>query len=340
MKYKFLGNSGLEVSEMCFGAMSLTGKDGWSHIANVDQKQANRLVDLALDSGVNFFDTADIYSHGNSEKMLGKAIKDKRSETVIATKCGFRMKTGPNSDGLSRRRIIEACEASLKRLDTDYIDLYQIHSFDFMTPLEESLSAFDQLIRNGKVRYIGCSNFSAWHLMKALAIQDNFGWERFISLQAYYSLVGRDIEWELIPLCEDQGLGIMVWSPLHGGFLTGKYRDNEKRPENSRLKGPEDALPFDKNKGFKILEELDEMAQDKNITIAQLALSYSLHKQGLTSLVVGVRNASQLKENIEAGEIKLTSDEMQALDKISEPYKPYPQWYFDIFRKERNENFK
>ncbi|MCF7740285.1 MAG: aldo/keto reductase [Candidatus Marinimicrobia bacterium] len=340
MDYKYLGNSGLEVSEICFGAMSFTGNKGWTHIANLDQRHADKLVNIALDNGVNFFDTADIYSNGISEKMLGKALEGKRSKAIIATKCGFRMRPGPNGDGLSRRRIIEACEASLKRLKTDYVDLYQIHSYDFMTPLEESLKAFDRLVKDGKVRYIGCSNFSGWQLMKALALQKEHDWERFISLQSYYSLVGRDIEWELIPLCNDQELGIMTWSPLHGGFLTGKYSKEKEWPKNTRLDKLDDALPFDKNQGFKIIDKLTQMSQDKGVKIAQLALSYLLHKQGVTSLVIGARNKTQLKENIEASDIKLSPDELQALDDISDPYKPYPHWYFDIFRKERNQSFK
>jgi aryl-alcohol dehydrogenase-like predicted oxidoreductase len=224
MRYRFLGNSGLEVSEICFGVMTFTGKKGWTHLGESSQKEANYLTALALDKGVNFFDTADIYSAGISEEMLGKALSGKRREAVITTKCGFEMYPGPNGNGLSRRRVIEACEDSLKRLKTDYIDVYMIHSFDFIVPLEETMSAMDHLVKQGKVRYIGCSNFPAWQLIKAMYLSEKNGWEKFINIQSYYSLLGRDIESELVPACVDQGIGITVWSPLHGGILTGKYR--------------------------------------------------------------------------------------------------------------------
>jgi aryl-alcohol dehydrogenase-like predicted oxidoreductase len=330
-----LGNSGLEVSEICFGVMSFTGDGGWERIAKTEHKDADRLTDYAIDRGVNFFDTADIYSHGQSELMLGKALGTKRKNIVLATKCGFRMHEGPNGDGLSRVRIIKACEESLKRLNTDYIDLYQMHSYDFATPLEESLRAFDQLIEEGKVRYIGCSNFTGWQLMKGMALMEKFGWEKFISLQAYYSLVGRDLELELVPVCLDQGIGILPWSPLHGGILTGKYRKGRKWPKGTRLSGPEDRLPYDVEKGEKILDLLDLIAKKRERTMAQVALNYLLCKSGVDSVVIGARDIKQLAENIEVSGWKLSEKEVKQLDDISSPPKLYPHWYFDIFRKDR-----
>jgi aryl-alcohol dehydrogenase-like predicted oxidoreductase len=335
VKYRFLGNSGLEVSEICFGVMSFTGDGGWERIAKTDQQDADRLTSYALDQGVNFFDTADIYSHGQSEIMLGKALGKRRKNVVIATKCGFRMHDGPNGDGLSRKRIIEACEESLRRLGTDYIDLYQMHSYDFVTPLEESLQAFDQLVTDGKVRYIGCSNFTGWQLMKAMALMNQFGWDKFVSLQAYYSLVGRDLELELVPVCLDQGIGILPWSPLHGGVLSGKYREGKKWPKGTRISGPEDRLPYDVENGEKILDVLEAIAQKREHTIAQIALNYLLCKPGVDSVVIGARNDKQLAENIEVSGWQLSEADIKQLDDISTPPNLYPHWYFDIFRKDR-----
>jgi aryl-alcohol dehydrogenase-like predicted oxidoreductase len=315
--------------------MSFTGEGGWENIARTKQEDADRLTAYAIDQGINFFDTADIYSHGNSEIMLGKALGNKRKNVIIATKCGFRMHDGPNGDGLSRKRIIEACEESLRRLGTDYIDLYQMHSYDFVTPLEESLQAFDQLVKEGKVRYIGCSNFTGWHLMKAMSLMDKNGWEKIISLQAYYSLVGRDLELELVPVCLDQGIGILPWSPLHGGVLSGKYRKSKAWPKDTRMSGPEDSLPYDADKGDKILDGLEEIAQKRERTIAQVALNYLLCKPGVDSIVIGARNDKQLSENIKVSDWQLTEEEVKQLDEISSPPKLYPQWYFDIFRKDR-----
>jgi aryl-alcohol dehydrogenase-like predicted oxidoreductase len=335
LNYRFLGNSGLEISEICFGVMSFTGDGGWERIAKTDQKDADRLTAFAIDQGVNFFDTADIYSHGQSEIMLGKALGTKRNNVVIATKCGFRMHEGPNGDGLSRKRIIEACDQSLKRLKTDYLDLYQMHSYDFFTPLEESLSAFNLLIEQGKVRYIGCSNFTGWQLMKAMSLIDKLGWEKFISLQAYYSLVGRDLELELVPVCLDQGIGIIPWSPLHGGVLTGKYRKGKEWPKETRMDGPEDSLPYDVEKGEKILDVLESVSKQKDKTIAQIALNYLLCKPGVDSVIIGARNDKQLAENIAVSGWKLSKEEIKELDDISTPPNLYPYWYFDMFRKDR-----
>ena len=238
MKTRFLGNTGVRVSEICFGAMTFGGKGYWKNIGQVEQKEANDLVNTAIEGGINFFDTADVYSEGRSEEILGKALGDKRKDIILATKVRGRTGTGPNDIGLSRKHIIDSCDASLKRLGTDYIDLYQVHSFDPRTPLDETLRTLDDLVRNGKVRYIGVSNYTGWQLMKALAISEKQNLEKFVTLQAYYSLIARDLENELVPLSLDQNLGILTWSPLGGGFLTGKYRRGKPRPEGARRSNP------------------------------------------------------------------------------------------------------
>lgn len=339
MNYRYLGKSGLQVSEICFGVMTFTGKNGWTHLATVEQDEATRLTDTAIDKGVNFFDTADVYSNGVSEEMLGVALKGKRSAAVIATKCGFKMADDPNGNGHSRKRIFDACEASLKRLQTDYIDLYQIHSYDFTTPFEEFLSAMNDLVKQGKVRYIGASNFFAWQLMKLSALSEKYGWEKFISLQAFYSLLGRDIEYEQVPFCVEEGLGIIIWSPLHGGILTGKYKDENKWPEGTRIKDPTQVLPYDREKSRLILNEVEKIACAHKVSMGRISLSYLLHKPGVTSVIIGARNEEQLLDNISASDIHLSSEEMKILDKVSEPARIYPYWYFDIFRKERMEDY-
>jgi aryl-alcohol dehydrogenase-like predicted oxidoreductase len=339
MNYRYLGNSGLKISEICFGVMTFTGENGWTHLGTIEQDEATRLTDIAIEKGVNFFDTADVYSNGVSEEMLGVALKGKRPAAVIATKCGFKMTEGPNNDGHSRKRLFEACEASLKRLHTDYIDLFQIHSYDFTTTFEEFLSALNDLVKQGKVRYIGASNFFAWQLMKASAISEKSGWEKFISLQAFYTLLGRDIEYELVPLCVEEGLGIIIWSPLHGGILTGKYKDESKWPQGTRIKDPSQVLPYDREKCRLILNEVENIANARNTSMGRISLSYLLHKPGVKSVIIGARNESQLLDNIGASEIQLSAEEMNTLDQVSVPARIYPYWYFDIFRKERMENY-
>jgi aryl-alcohol dehydrogenase-like predicted oxidoreductase len=339
MIYRFLGNSGLQVSEICFGVMTFTGETGWTHLGNTGQNEADRLVDIALDMGVNFFDTADIYSEGISETMLGKAVKGKRHRTIITTKGGFKMGEGCNGDGHSRLRLFEACEASLKRLETDYIDLYLIHSYDFTTPFEEFLSALNDLVRQGKIRYIGVSNFFAWQMMKAHAICEKNNWSKIINLQAYYSLLGRDIEYELMPYCAENGVGITIWSPLHGGILSGKYRDKKKWPEGTRLKAPGHHLPYNTEQGEKIIDILAEIAGSKCVSMSQLALKYLLYKPAVSSVVIGARDEKQLVENIKASEVLITPEEMKQLDDVSAPNRIYPYWYFDIFRKERMDRY-
>ena len=327
MEMRFLGNSGVKVSEICFGAMIFGGKGYWKVIGELEQKDANELVNIALEAGVNFFDTADVYSEGLSEEILGKALGKHRKEIILATKVRGRTGKGPNEVGLSRHHIIGNCNASLKRLGTDYIDLYQLHSFDPYTPQEETLRALDDLVRAGKVRYIGASNHSGWQLMKALAISDKQNLEKFVTLQAYYSLVSRDLENELVPLCLDQKLGILPWSPLGGGFLTGKYRRGKDRPKNARRTDLESQfLQFDEEKGFDIVDELEKIAKNHTATIAQAALNYLLRKPGVTSVIIGARTKEQLTDNLKTSDWKMTAEEIARLDELSAPTKVYPYW--------------
>jgi aryl-alcohol dehydrogenase-like predicted oxidoreductase len=327
MKMNFLGNSGIKVSELCFGAMTFGGRGYWRTIGEVEQHDANDLVAMAIEGGINFFDTADVYSEGLSEEILGKALGPKRKEIILATKVRGRTGKGPNDIGLSRLHIIENCNASLKRLGTDYIDLYQVHNFDPFTPLEETLRALDTLISDGKVRYIGASNYSGWQLMKALATSEKLNLEKFVTLQAFYSLIARDLENELVPLCLDQNLGILPWSPLGGGFLTGKYRRGAKRPENARRADKENQfLQYDEEKGFDIIDELEKISKNHNATVAQAALNYLLRKPAVTSVIIGAKSKEQLSDNIRTTNWEMTSDEVKQLDEISILPRAYPYW--------------
>jgi aryl-alcohol dehydrogenase-like predicted oxidoreductase len=336
MEMRCLGRSGLRVSALSFGTMTFGGEGFFSKMGQTQTDDARRLVGLCLDSGVNLFDTADVYSNGASESILGQALGSRREEALIATKVFARMGGGPNDAGLSRHHIIEGCEASLRRLGTDYIDLYQSHSFDAMTPLEETLSAFDSLIRAGKVRYIGCSNYSGWHLMKALAISERDGFERFVSQQIYYSLAARDAEHELVPLALDQGVGILVWSPLAFGLLSGKFRRGQPRPAGSRLSEMDLMGLADEERAYSIVDVLDQVARSRGVSIAQAALNYLLRKPGVTSVIVGARNEQQLRDNLAAATWQLTDDEVHRLDEISATPVPYPYWHQQRFASERN----
>jgi aryl-alcohol dehydrogenase-like predicted oxidoreductase len=330
MKTRFLGNTGVRVSEFCLGAMTFGGKGYWKNIGQVEQKEANDLVTMAIAGGINFFDTADVYSEGRSEEILGKALGSKRKDIVLATKVRGRTGAGPNDIGLSRKHIIDSCEASLKRLGTEYIDLYQVHSFDPRTPLDETLRALDDLVREGKVRYIGASNFTGWQLMKALAISETQNLERFATLQAFYSLIARDLENELVPLSLDQKLGILTWSPLGGGFLTGKYRRGKTRPGGARRSNPADQfLQFDEEKGFDIVDELEKTARSHNATITQAALNYLLRKPGVTSVIIGARNKEQLADNLKTADWEMTAEEVARLDELSKPPRVYPYWMLE-----------
>jgi aryl-alcohol dehydrogenase-like predicted oxidoreductase len=331
MKYRFLGNTGLRVSELCFGCM--TFGQGFYGIGEVAQDGATALVKRALDGGINFFDTADIYSTGQSEMLLGGALKElgvDRDALVIATKVRGAMSDAAgkgsgdvNNVGLSRKHIIAGCEASLRRLGMDHIDLYQIHGPDNRTPLEETMRALEDLVRQGKVRYVGCSNLTGWQIVKANGLAGPGA--RFVSLQAYYSLLGRELELDLIPVCEDQGLGIMVWSPLAGGFITGKYRRGEKGPEGSR-RTTFDFPPIDKEKGYDVVEQLDALAKAKGSTIPRLALSWVLRQRGITSVIIGAKRIEQLEDNLVAVDIAWSDEERAALAALTAPPNLYPYW--------------
>jgi len=322
MRMRLLGKTGLKVSELCLGTLTFGGQRS---IGGLNQQEADSLVNMALETGVNFFDTADMYAYGESEQILGKALGPRRRDVILATKVRAIVGPGPNDRGLSRYHIIEGCNASLQRLGTDYIDLYQIHSLDPDTPPEETLRALGDLVSQGKVRYIGCSNLTGWQLMKMLAISDARGWVRFATLQALYSLLCRDLEYELVPLCADQGLGILVWSPTSGGFLTGKYRRGQARPTGARLSDPNSMfMNFDQDRGFEIIEELDRIAKAHSATVAQSALNYLLLKQGVTSVIIGARSAQQLADNLKTTDWQMTPAEFQRLDEITTPPRVYP----------------
>ncbi len=316
--------------------MTFGGRGYWETIGKLEEDKAKQLVDQAIDAGVNFFDTADIYSYGLSEEHLGKAISGKRNDLVVATKVRGRMSPGINDVGLSRLHIIQSCENSLKRLQTDYIDLYIIHNYDFHTPQEETLRALDDLVRQGKVRYLGVSNHGGWHLMKALSISDKYNLERFVSYQGLYSLASRDIETEIVPLCMDQGLGITPWSPLFGGFLTGKYKIG-KATETQGRRGTENYnfLEIDDEKGYAILDVLEKVATNHNASMAQTALNYLLRKPAVSSVLIGANNSEQLTDNLKTVEWELTAAEVKQLDEVSMPYRPYPHWMLDRTSQDR-----
>lgn len=332
---RFLGGSGLRVPVLTLGTMTFGGTGRHASMGTVQVEEATRMVDICLERGINFFDTADVYSAGLSEEILGKAIGSRRRDVLLATKLNGPMGTGPNDLGQSRHHIIEACEASLRRLGTDYIDLYQVHSVDELTPMDESLGALDDLVRQGKVRYIGCSNYSAWHLMKALAASERRGYERYVSLQAYYSLVARELERELLPACLDQGVGVLVWSPLAAGFLTGKQRRGETAPAGSRRAALGDTGTIDAEQGFRVLDVLREIAGERGVSIAQVAINWLLQRPGVSSVIVGARNEEQLKDNLGAAEWQLTADETARLDQVSARPLPYPYWHQQKFNSSR-----
>ena len=325
MQYQQFGNTGLYVSRLCLGTMTFGGKGTrFGAIGGLDQKEADILVNRAFDAGVNFIDTANVYGMGDSEIITGKAIASKRHDMVLATKVLARMGPGPNQTGISRGAIMQEVELSLKRLGTDYIDLYQFHGYDAVTPMEESLRAMDDLVRQGKVRYIGTSNWSAWQIMKGLGISKQEGLERFASLQAYYSLVGRDLEHEIVPLLKDQNVGLMTWSPLASGALSGKFSRNSRSNEGRRMQF--DFPPVDVDQVYDVVDVLQDLAKKYDVTVAQLALGWQLHKSYVTSVIVGVRNEDQLTDNLGAVNVKLTEDDLAAIDAVCKPKALYPNW--------------
>ena len=326
MKFRQLADTGVFVSELCLGTMTFGGTGQiWEVMGALDQAGADAIVHRALDAGINFIDTADVYAAGESETLVGKAIAGRRHDIVLATKVRGRMGPGPNQVGLSRLHIVESVEASLKRLNTDYIDLYQIHRADPLTNLEDTLRALDDLVRAGKVRYIGSSNLPAWQLMKALAISRAQHLERFRCSQSYYSLAGRDLERETLPLLKDQGLGLLVWSPLAGGFLSGKFTRDAAADESAR-RAKFDFPPVNKDQGFAILDVLTPIAKAHDVTVAQIALAWILASDAVTSVIIGARKIAQLDDNLKAIDVTLTAEELKALDEVSKLTPEYPAW--------------
>ena len=328
MRYRQLGASGLRVSELTMGTMTFGGKGGFASVGSTGVDEARRQVDQCLDAGVNLIDTADVYSDGLSEEILGEVLEGRRDEVLVATKARMPMGDGPNDAGLSRHHLVAQCEASLRRLRTDHIDLYQVHEWDGQTPLSETLQALDDLVRAGKVRYVGCSNYAGWQLMKALGVAERQGLGRFCSQQIHYTLQAREAEYELLPIAIDQGLGVLVWSPLAGGLLSGKYRRGAPGPEGSRLLSGWDEPPVrDQDKLYDIVDVLVEVAAARGASPAQVALAWLLERPAVTSVIVGARTSEQLTDNLGAAALSLTADELARLEQVSRPPLLYPYWH-------------
>lgn len=333
MRYRKLGRTGLFVSELCLGTMTFGGQGAmWTHIGKVQQSEAERLVGRALDAGINFIDTADMYSEGMAETITGQALKNlrvPRENVVVATKVfGETGTKGVNSRGMSRYHVIDAVKASLQRLQLDHIDLYQIHGFDPATPMEEALRALDTLVQHGHVRYIGVSNWAAWQIMKALGISERLDLARFASLQAYYTIAGRDLERELVPLLRSEGVGLLVWSPLAGGLLSGKYDRNAKAEEGSRRR-TFDFPPVDLDRAYACIDVMRSIAEARRVSVAQIALSWILHQPVVTSVIVGAKRLDQLDDNIAAAQVRLSTQELKALDEVSSLPAEYPGWMLE-----------
>jgi aryl-alcohol dehydrogenase-like predicted oxidoreductase len=325
MNHRSLGRTGLRVSEICFGTMTFGGEGIYQTIGTTAQGEADRLIGVCLDAGVNFFDTADTYSNGRAEEILGKALGQRRRDVIVATKVRGRVGRGPNDVGLSRGHIMDGIDRSLRRLGTDYVDLYQIHGFDAETPWEETLRALDDLVRAGKVRYIGASNLAAWQLMKALGISRHQGLEQFVTIQSYYSIAGRDLERELTPLMASEGVGLLVWSPLAGGFLSGKFSRANPRPQSTR-RASFNFPPVDEARGYAVLDVLAEVAREHQASVARVALTWLLHQQVTTSVIIGARDEGQMRDNLAAADLKLTPEQRARLDKASALPPEYPGW--------------
>jgi len=334
MEYRYLGRSGLKVSVLTMGTMTFGGSE---KIGNTGPAEAARQVDMCLDAGINFYDTANVYNAGVSEEILGDVLREngRRQKALIATKVRFKMGDGPNEAGLSRHHIIEQCKASLKRLKTDVIDLYQVHEWDGRTPVEETMEALETLVRHGHVRYIGCSNYSGWHIMKALMAAEKRHGERFVSQQIHYSLHSRDAEYELVPISQDQGLGILVWSPLAGGLLSGKYR-RDGGPESGRHVGGFREPPvYDWEKLYDVIDVVVAIAAERGVSGAQVSLAWLLGRPGVTSVVIGGRNEEQFRDNLFAADFKLSDEERQRLDDVSRPNLLYPYWHQSFTAQDR-----
>jgi aryl-alcohol dehydrogenase-like predicted oxidoreductase len=328
MKYNQMGNTGLFVSEICLGTMTFGGEGMFKVVGEVGQKDATALVSRSLEAGVNFIDTADVYSNGRSEQILGQSLKDigvKRSDVVVATKCYGRVGRGPNDMGASRGHIMDAVARSLERLATDHIDLYQIHGTDVVAPVEETMRALDDLVSQGMVRYVGCSNWQAWKIMKAQGLAEHKGWTRFETLQAYYSIAGRDLERDVVPLLEDQKIGLMVWSPLAGGLLSGKFGPGSNGPEGAR-RAAFDFPPVNKDRAWACIDQMREIGQKHGASVARVALAYVLGKPFVTTVIIGAKTMEQLDDNLEAAKLSLSADEMKKLDDVSALPPEYPGW--------------
>ncbi len=345
MRHNPLGRTGLYVSELCLGTMTFGGTDEtlWGKIGTLQQSDAERLVGQALDAGINFIDTADVYAGGISEQITGQALKNlkvPRENVVVATKVFGEMGSGPNARGLSRGHILDGVKASLKRLQLDHIDLYQVHAFDPATPLEETLRALDQLVRHGHVRYVGVSNWAAWQIAKALGISERLGLARFESLQAYYTVAGRDLEREIVPMLKSEGVGLMVWSPLAGGLLSGKYSRDQKTVEGSRRTGF-DFPPVNKERAYDCIDAMRPIAEARDVSVAQVALAWLLHQPQVTSVIVGAKRPEQLADNLGATKLTLTADELAQIGGASQLAPEYPGWMFErqgeARRKQMNE---
>jgi len=333
MRYKKLGNTGLFVSELCLGTMTFGGQeDMWGKIGQLQQAQAEELVGRALDAGINFIDTADVYSGGRSEEITGQALKNlkvPRENVVVATKVfGETGTAGVNSSGSSRFHIIQSVKASLKRLQLDHIDLYQLHGFDPATPMEETLYALDTLVQHGHVRYIGVSNWAAWQIAKALGISERLGLARFASLQAYYTIAGRDLERELVPMMQSENVGLMVWSPLAGGLLSGKY-DRDGKAEAGGRRVEFDFPPVNKDRAFDCVDVMRTIADSKGVSVAQIALAWLLHQQAVTSVIIGAKRPEQLDDNLAATSVQLSDEELKQLDAVSALPREYPGWMLE-----------
>ncbi|HWZ14000.1 MAG TPA: aldo/keto reductase [Mucilaginibacter sp.] len=328
MKYNFLGNTGLVVSELCFGTMTFGGKGYWEAIGKIQQQGVNDLVKMAVDSGINFIDTANVYSFGESEKLLGQSLKDlaiNRHDLVIATKVRGRMSEGLNNVGLSRYHIFQSVDESLQRLQMDHIDILYVHGVDPKTPVEEIVRSLNDIVLTGKVRYVAICNWPAWMVMKAIGIAKQHGWNQFVGMQYYYSLSGRDIEREILPLALDQNLAVMPWSPLAGGFLSGKYTRNNEKAGDSR-RDNFDFPPVNKEKAYDIIDVLAEVGKQHNVSVAEVALAWVRQQKGITSTIIGAKNTDQLQANIKSTEVQLTEDDLKKIDEISALAKEYPGW--------------
>ena len=342
MKYNPLGNTGVLVSEICLGTMTFGGSGYWKAMGQLQQDAVDDIVKTAIDNGINFIDTANVYSFGESERLLGQTLKSlglSRDELILATKVRGRMGEGKNQVGLGRLQIMQQLEGSLKRLQTDHVDLYQIHGFDPLTPLEETMRGLEDVVRSGKVRYIGCSNLAAWQVMKANGIAEKNGWTKFVSTQNYYSIAGRDLENELVPMVQDQHMAILPWSPLAGGFLSGKYTRTNKPGDGSRRLNF-DFPPVNQERAYDIIDVMETVAEAHDVSVARIALAWVLAKSGVTSVIIGAKNTDQLMDNIHAVDVNLTTEQLEQLDAVSATPKPYPQWMIQRQSSDRYAEYK